>query len=194
MLQHYTSPRSYEKLIWFFWSSYLLLSETKPEPQTEFQPENDARHQQGNYAYLSDRLVHYGLPAVYPMNIEEYREYCIAKKGVTESFPFDADTLVFKVGGKMFALTNLSDFDGGIALKCDPVRATQLREDFPDDILGAYHMNKKHWNNVKPNGSVPAILLKELIDQSYLLVYNSLTRSQRTDVDNDNQPMNGLVK
>jgi predicted DNA-binding protein (MmcQ/YjbR family) len=111
------------------------------------------------------------------MNIEEYREYCLAKNGVTEGFPFDADKLVFKVGGKMFALANLSDFDGGIALKCDPDHALQLREQFPDDITGAYHMNKKHWNIVKPNGSVPYLLLKELIDQSYLLVYNSLTLS-----------------
>src|SRR5688572_9128430 len=117
------------------------------------------------------------------MNIEEYREYCLAKKGVTESFPFDADTLVFKVGGKMFALTNLSDFDSGIALKCDPEKAIALREDFPDDITGAYHMNKVHWNNVKPNGAVPGMVVKELIDQSYLLVYNGLSRLQKLVVD-----------
>ena len=128
------------------------------------------------------------------MNIEEYRDYCLAKKGVTEGFPFDADTLVFKVGGKMFALTNLSDFDGGIALKCDPEKALALREQFPDDITGAYHMNKKHWNNVKPNGSVPLVLLKELIDQSYLLVYNGLSRSQKLEVDVDNEPMPGLLR
>ncbi|MFC5270209.1 MmcQ/YjbR family DNA-binding protein [Adhaeribacter terreus] len=128
------------------------------------------------------------------MNIEEYREYCLAKKGVTEGLPFDADTLVFKVGGKMFALTNLSDFDGGIALKCDPEKALQLREEFPDDITGAYHMSKKHWNNVKPNGSVPYMLLKELIDQSYLLVYNGLTRSQKLEVDIENEKPPGLLR
>ena len=127
------------------------------------------------------------------MNIEEYREYCLAKKGVTEGFPFDADTLVFKVGGKMFALTNLSDFDSGIALKCDPEKAIHLREEFPDDITGAYHMNKTHWNNVKPNGSVPLMLLKELIDQSYLLVYNGLTRSQKLEVDIENEKPPGLI-
>jgi len=127
------------------------------------------------------------------MNIEDYREYCLAKKGVTEGFPFDADTLVFKVGGKMFALTNLSDFEGGVALKCDPEKAVHLREQFPDDISGAYHMNKKHWNNVKPNRSVPDIFFKELIDQSYLLVYNSLTRSQKLEVDISNEKPPGLL-
>lgn len=127
------------------------------------------------------------------MNIEDYREYCLAKPGVTEGFPFDADTLVFKVGGKMFALTNLSNFDGGIALKCDPEKAIHLREEFPDDVEGAYHMNKKHWNNVKPNGSLPVMLLRELIDQSYLLVYNSLTRSQKLDIETENEKPPGLL-
>lgn len=127
------------------------------------------------------------------MNIEEYREYCLAKPGVTEGFPFDADTLVFKVGGKMFALTNLSDFDGGIALKCDPEKAIALREEFPDDITGAYHMSKKHWNDVKPNGNIPLMLLKELIDQSYFLVFNSLTRSQKLDIETENEKPPGLM-
>lgn len=127
------------------------------------------------------------------MHIEEYREYCLAKPGVTEGFPFDADTLVFKVGGKMFALTNLSDFDGGIALKCDPEKAIALREEFPDDITGAYHMSKKHWNDVKPNGNIPLMLLKELIDQSYFLVFNSLTRSQKLDIETENEKPPGLM-
>jgi predicted DNA-binding protein (MmcQ/YjbR family) len=127
------------------------------------------------------------------MNIEEYREYCLGKPGVTEGFPFDADTLVFKVGGKMFALTNLSDFDGGIALKCDPVKAIQLREEFPDEVEGAYHMNKKHWNNVKPNRNIPLLLLHEWIDQSYLLVYNSLTRSQKLEIETENEKPPGLL-
>lgn len=127
------------------------------------------------------------------MNIEAFREYCLAKKGVTEGFPFDADTLVFKVGGKMFALTNLSDFDSGIALKCDPEKAIVLREEFPDDITGAYHMNKTHWNNVKPNGRVPMLLLHELIDHSYLLVYNSLTRSQKLQVEIANEKPPGII-
>lgn len=127
------------------------------------------------------------------MNIEEFREYCLAKKGVTESFPFDADTLVFKVGGKMFALTNLSDFNGGIALKCEPEKAIQLREEFPEEVEGAYHMNKKHWNNVKPNGSIPDLVIKEWVDQSYLLVFNSLTRSQRLEVELENEKPPGLI-
>jgi predicted DNA-binding protein (MmcQ/YjbR family) len=93
----------------------------------------------------------------------------------------------------MFALTNLSDFDGGIALKCDPAYALVLRDEFPDDITGAYHMNKQHWNNVKPNGRIPKVLLEELIDQSYLLVYNSLTRSQKLEVDIQNEKPPGFL-
>jgi predicted DNA-binding protein (MmcQ/YjbR family) len=75
------------------------------------------------------------------MNIEEIREYCIAKPGVTESFPFNDTALVFKVGGKMFALLDLSEDQRGISLKCDPELATELREQHPE-VTGAYHFNK----------------------------------------------------
>ena len=127
------------------------------------------------------------------MNIEEFREFCLTKPGVTESFPFDEDTLVFKVGGKMFALTSLASFESGIALKCDPEKALQLREQFPDDVTDAYHMNKKHWNSVKPNGTVPLIALKEWIDQSYYLVYNKLTKAEKLAIDIDKEPLPGLL-
>lgn len=106
------------------------------------------------------------------MNIEEFREYCIQKPGVTEEFPFDELTLVFKVMGKMFALTNL-DGDWSLSLKCDPGWAIELREQFPA-IRPGYHMSKVHWNTVMMDGSVPPKLVLELIDHSYRLVVGKL--------------------
>jgi len=111
------------------------------------------------------------------MNIEELREYCIAKKGVTEGFPFDAVTLVFKVGGKMFALTNL-DGDPSVNLKCDPEKAIELREHY-SAIVPGYHMSKTHWNTVYMDSSITDALLKELIDLSYKLIFDSLPRVKR---------------
>ncbi len=109
------------------------------------------------------------------MNIEEYREYCISKPAVTESFPFDQHVLVFKVAGKMFALADIDAYEW-INLKCDPERAVLLREEY-SGITPGYHMNKLHWNSVDVNGTVPDSLLKELIDHSYELVVKSLTKT-----------------
>jgi len=114
------------------------------------------------------------------MNIEELREYCITKKGVTESFPFDEVTLVFKVGGKMFALTNL-DGEPTVNLKCDPERAIDLREQHASIVPG-YHMSKVHWNTIYLNGDLPENLLKELVDLSYGLVLASLPKAKRLEV------------
>lgn len=111
------------------------------------------------------------------MNIEVFREYCISKAGVTEEFPFDNETLVFKVSGKMFALCNVDDFRT-INLKCDPEKAIELREKY-DDIYPGYHMNKKHWNTININGSVPEALLLKLIDHSYDLVVSALPKKDR---------------
>jgi predicted DNA-binding protein (MmcQ/YjbR family) len=86
------------------------------------------------------------------MNIESIREYCILKRGVTEEFPFGDDTLVFKVGGKIFAMTNLEG-DLTINLKCNPEKAIEIREQFPS-VTPGYHMNKKHWNTVVVDGSI----------------------------------------
>jgi predicted DNA-binding protein (MmcQ/YjbR family) len=102
------------------------------------------------------------------MNIEILREYCISKKDVTESFPFDDDTLVFKAGGRIFALVNLEG-DLSINLKCDPVLAVELRERY-SSVLPGYHMNKKHWNTVLVDGSVPDKEVFSWIDHSYDLV------------------------
>ena len=115
------------------------------------------------------------------MNIEDIRNYCLLKKGVTEGFPFDEETLVFKVAGKMFALVDLED-DLSINLKCDPEKAPELREQFPAVIPG-YHMNKKHWNTVIIDGSIRDKLIREWIDGSYNLVVKKLTSSEKKLLD-----------
>jgi predicted DNA-binding protein (MmcQ/YjbR family) len=102
------------------------------------------------------------------MDIESLREYCISKTGATESFPFGEDTLVFKVNGKIFALVNL-DGDLSINLKCDPALAIELRERY-SSITAGYHMNKKHWNTVLLDGSVPDREVFAWIDHSYELI------------------------
>lgn len=113
------------------------------------------------------------------MNIEEYREYCIAKKAVTESFPFDNNTLVFKVAGKMFALTGIDTFSR-INLKCDPERAIELRETY-QGVEPGYHMNKTLWNSIYLEKDVPDALVYELIDHSYELIVASLTNKARNE-------------
>ena len=114
------------------------------------------------------------------MNVEELREYCISKKGATESFPFDEVTLVFKVMGKMFALTNL-DGKLSINLKCDPEKAIGLREEYPAIIPG-YHMSKIHWNTVMIDGSLKDDFVKNLIDDSYNLIVEKLTKKVKLEL------------
>jgi len=101
----------------------------------------------------------------------------LAKPGATEDFPFDRITLVFKVGGKMFALCDVDEFQS-VNLKCDPERAIELREQY-SGIIPGYHMSKKHWNTVDTKGSVPAKLLRQLTDDSYNLVVASLPKKDR---------------
>ena len=115
------------------------------------------------------------------MNIESFRSFCLSKKGVTEEFPFDENTLVFKVMGKMFALTDLESFES-INLKCDPEIVVQLREQYAS-VLPGYHMNKKHWITVLMDGSIADNLLNQWIDSSYRLVAASLSKSLKLDLD-----------
>jgi len=115
------------------------------------------------------------------MDIEYYRDYCLAKKGVTEEFPFDQNTLVFKVMGKMFALCDV-DLFASVNLKCDPEKAAELREKY-DGIIPGYHMSKKHWNTVMMDGTVPDNLTKELIDHSYDLVVSGLTKKLKAELE-----------
>jgi predicted DNA-binding protein (MmcQ/YjbR family) len=102
------------------------------------------------------------------MDVETLREYCISKTDATESFPFGSDTLVFKAVGKIFALVNL-DGDLSINLKCDPALALELRERY-SAVTPGYHMNKKHWNTVLLDGSVPDRELFSWIDHAYELI------------------------
>jgi predicted DNA-binding protein (MmcQ/YjbR family) len=115
------------------------------------------------------------------MNLESFRDYCLAKPGVTEGFPFGSDALVFKVMDKMFALTSVDSPTFSLNLKCDPERAEQLREEF-ECVRPGYHMNKKHWNTITPDGSVKDSLLREWIDHSYQLVVSSLSKKMREEL------------
>lgn len=110
------------------------------------------------------------------MNTETIREYCITKAGVTESFPFGGDALVFKVGGKMFALLSTESKPTTINLKCEPERAVQLREEH-NFVTPGYHMNKTHWNTITVDGRVRTADLQEWIDHSYELVKSSLPKA-----------------
>ncbi len=116
------------------------------------------------------------------MNIEEIREYCLSKTGTTEEFPFDETTLVFKVMGKMFALTDLEG-ELSINLKCDPERAVDLREQH-SSIHPGYHMNKKYWNTVFINGELSDWFIYELIDHSYQLVVEKLPKKLQEKLKN----------
>ncbi len=114
------------------------------------------------------------------MNIEEFRDFCLSLKGTTEDFPFDEQALVFKVMGKMFALTDVDTFES-INLKCDPEKALELREHYPG-VLPGYHMNKKHWNTVLTDGEIPDPLLKQWTRDSYDLVVAGLPKKLRNQL------------
>lgn len=118
------------------------------------------------------------------MNVEELRDYCLLKPGATEGFPFGEDTLVFKVGGKIFLITGLEQGDR-FNVKCDPELAIDLRERYTE-VQPGYHMNKKMWNTVFMNGSLTRKQLCEMIDHSYELIYNSLPAKIKAEITTDN--------
>ncbi len=107
------------------------------------------------------------------MNIEEFRNFCLSFPGAEEELPFDDNTLVFKVMGKMFALCDIDEFES-INLKCIPQKAIELREAFPNVVIPGYHMNKKHWNTIEMNSNIPDSLIEEWISESYQLVVQNL--------------------
>lgn len=119
------------------------------------------------------------------MNIEDYRNYCLNKKAVTEHFPFDKDTLVFKVLGKMFALSSLKRWENGegfINLKCDPDYAEELRSEY-DCIKPGYHMHKRLWNSVYiQTGELSPKIITELIDHSYNMVLKGMPKRLRESI------------
>ena len=112
------------------------------------------------------------------MNVEEIRDYCLAKKGVEESFPFDNETLVFKVGGKIFLLMWINANPIQFNVKCEPQKAIDLREKY-SCVLPGYHMNKAHWNTIVCDGRATKKLVFEWIDHSYDLIIGSLPKKQR---------------
>ncbi|QJB33321.1 MmcQ/YjbR family DNA-binding protein [Chitinophaga oryzae] len=111
------------------------------------------------------------------MDIEQFCQYCISLPGVTEEFPFGEQTLVYKVCGKMFALTDLEEFSS-VNLKCDPDEAVELRERY-EGVTPGWHMNKKHWNTVDMHSNIPNKLILQWIKNSYDLVVASLPKKER---------------
>ena len=109
------------------------------------------------------------------MDLAQFREYCLSKPRATEDTPFGPDVLVFKVGGKMFALAALDDVPATVNLKCDPDLALDLRDRY-DEVRPGYHMNKKHWNTLEIQGAIPYVELRKMIDHSYDLVAKSLPK------------------
>jgi predicted DNA-binding protein (MmcQ/YjbR family) len=109
------------------------------------------------------------------MDLEQFREYCLSKPGATEGTPFGPDVLVFKVGGKMFALAALDEVPPTVNLKCDPDLALDLRDRY-EQVRAGYHMNKKHWNTVEIESGIPDIELRKMIDHSYKLVIERLPK------------------
>ncbi len=116
------------------------------------------------------------------MNIEQFRNYCLTKPGTTEDTPFGPTTMVYKVVGKLYALTGLETFES-INLKCDPERAMELREKY-NGVVPGYHMNKKHWNTISMDGSIADELIFKWIDHSYDLVVSGLSKQQKEKLEN----------
>jgi len=111
------------------------------------------------------------------VDLEDFRAYCLTKAGVTESTPFGPDALVFKVGGKIFAIASLDYVPPHVNLKCDPERALELRDRY-EEVRPGYHMNKKHWNTIELSGRIPPKELREWIDHSYDLVAAGLRKKR----------------
>lgn len=116
------------------------------------------------------------------MHVDEFREYCLSKPGTEDGFPFDESTLVFKVMGKMFALTSLNAEEFRVNLKCDPDRAIELRESY-EDIIPGYHMSKKHWNTViLEDSQLDETFIIELIDHSYDMVVKGMSKKLKEEL------------
>ena len=113
------------------------------------------------------------------MYADDAREHALAKNGTTEETPFGPDVLVYKVAGKMFATLTPDDVPPRMNLKCDPDRALELRDEYDPLIIPGYHMNKRHWNTLILDGSLPTNLIKELITHSYDLVVAKLPKKER---------------
>ena len=114
----------------------------------------------------------------FQMDLESFRDYCLTKPHATEGTPFGEDVLVFKVGGKMFALASLDEIPPTVNLKCDPDRALELRDQY-EQVRPGYHMNKKHWNTIEIDSGLAEPELRQMIDHSYDLVVQSLPKAMQ---------------
>ncbi len=117
------------------------------------------------------------------MDLETARQYALSKKATTEGFPFDDKALVFKVLEKMFAVMSLERLPTSMNLKCDPERVFELREQYPESVLPAWHMNKTHWNSIVLESELSDKLIRELIDHSYDLVVAKMTKKMRAELE-----------
>ncbi len=115
------------------------------------------------------------------MTFQEFKQYCLTKPGVYEDYPFDFTTMVMRLGSRMFALTDVKENPLRITLKCEPLFAQNLREQY-SAIIPGYHLNKQHWNTLNLDGTLPNKLIRELIDHSYQQVFNSLTKAQKKEI------------
>ena len=120
------------------------------------------------------------------MDLTEIRNYCMKKPGSSEDFPFDFDVLAIRLSVKIYLLTDIKTVPLKINLKCDPDNALYLREHYKDKILPGHHMNKKHWNTVIIDGSIPENEIYKMIDESYSLVYKGLNRKQQEKINSGN--------
>lgn len=118
------------------------------------------------------------------MNIEDFRDFCLKMKGVTEAMPFDDKVLVFKVMNKMFCLTNIEDFSS-INVKCEPDKAIELRAQY-DAVQPGYHMSKKHWNTIQLDGSIDVKQMKEWVIDSYELIVKGLSKKLQQELEKEN--------
>lgn len=112
------------------------------------------------------------------MDLAAFREYCLSKAGASESAPFGVETIVFKVGGRIFALASLDDVPARANLKCDPDLALDLRDRY-EQVRPGYHMNKRHWNTVEIESGIPEVELRKMIEHSYELVVKSLPKTKK---------------
>lgn len=117
------------------------------------------------------------------MTPQELRAFCLSFNAAVEDFPFNPDTSVFKVLGKMFALSYLDGRPLTVNLKCDPEDAVRLRDEYPGLIIPGWHMNKRHWNTVTVDGDLPDRVVRELVEDSYDLVVAGLPRAERLRLD-----------
>jgi predicted DNA-binding protein (MmcQ/YjbR family) len=121
------------------------------------------------------------------MNLEEFREYCLAKPGASEGTPFGETVVVFKVAGKMFALASLDEIPTTANLKCNPDLALELRDRY-EQVRPGYHMNKKHWNTITLESGIPSAEIRSMIDHSYGLVVKSLPKAARAKISDAARP------